>query len=107
MRKADGMANSPELRSALALGALNLQAPLVQDALLDDREFREEYGIQMDGVLSVGEADRTFSSSVLCGAVRKALSSTLVQGVADTEGREWKVERDAGGGGIATAPAVS
>ncbi len=87
------MANSPELRSALALGALNLQAPLVQDALLDDREFREEYGIQMDGVLSVGEADRTFSSSVLCGAVRKALSSTLVQGVADTEGREWKVER--------------
>ena len=93
MRKADGMANSPDLRSALALGALNLQAPLVQDALLEDREFRDEYGIKMDGVLAVGEADRTFSSSVLCGAVRKALSSTLVQGVADREGRAWEVER--------------
>ena len=93
MRKANGMANSPDLRSALALGALSVQAPLVQDALLEDREFRDEYGIEMDGVLAVGEADRAFSSSVLCGAVRKALSSTLVQGVADTEGREWKVER--------------
>ena len=93
MRKADGMANPPELRSALALGALNLQAPLVQDALLDDREFRDEYGIKMDGVLTVGGGDRTFSSSVLCGAVREALSSTRVQRVADREGREWKVER--------------
>ena len=93
MRKADGMANPPELRSALALGALNLQGPLVQDALLDDREFREEYGIKMDGVLALGGEDRTFSSSVLCGAVRKALSSTLRQEVADREGREWKVER--------------
>ena len=92
MRKASGMANSPELRSALALGALSIQAPLVQDALLEDRQFRDEYGIEMDGVLAVGEAERTFSSSVLCGAVRKALASTVVQGLADTEGREWRVE---------------
>ena len=85
------MANSPELRSALALGALDLQPPMIRDTLLEDGEFREEYGIKIDGVLSVGEADRTFNSSVLCRAVRKALSSTQIEKVTDNEGREWKI----------------
>ena len=93
MRKADGMANSPDLRRALALGALSVQAPLVQDALLEDQEFRDEYGIEMDGVLTVEEADWAFSTSVLCGGVRRALSSSLAQEITDREGREWKVER--------------
>ena len=86
------MNNSPELKSALALAALELHPPLVQDTLLDDKKFKEEYGIKLDGVLSIGEANCSFSSSVLCGAVQRVLSSTQTEKVTDKEGREWKVE---------------
>ena len=92
------MADSPDLKSALALAALELQAPLVQDTLLENREFRDEYCIQIDGILSVGETNSSFNCSVLCGAVRRALSSTLPEEATDREGQEWKVKNIGGTG---------
>ena len=92
------MDNSPELKSALALAALDLQAPMVQDTLLEDQRFRDEYGIKLDGILSVGETNSCFSCSILCGAVRRALSSTLPGEATDNEGQKWKVENIAGMG---------
>ena len=88
------MPNSPALKSALARAALDLQAPLIQDTLLEDREFREEYSINIDGVLSVGET--CFNCSVLYGAVRRTLSGGHPEVVTDGDGQEWKVE-SAGG----------
>ena len=86
------MTDSRGLKSALALAALDLQAPLVQDTLLEDRQFREEYGIEIDGVLSVGQTNTCFSCSVLCGAVRRALSSPGPEEATDMGGEEWKME---------------
>lgn len=84
------MPNSPALKSALALAAMDLQAPLIQDTLLEDRQFREEYSIGVDGVLSVGET--CFNCSVLYGAVRRALSGGHLEEITDRDGQEWKVE---------------
>ena len=90
------MPNSPHVRSELALGLLALAPPLIQESLLDDAQFRDEFGIERDPLLVLGDSGPSFVRSELYDAIRQALSDETNLKVTDTEGRAWRlvVEKD-------------
>ena len=86
------MKNSPYERSALAQVALNYAPPLIQETLLGDSDFREEFGFTGDAVLSFGNSGVSVQRSDFFDAVRKVLSNLLEKNVIDIEGQKWKLK---------------
>ena len=98
------MTNSPYIRAALAQATLELAPPMIRETLLSEPEFREQYGVTADAVLTLGDSSISFQRSIFFGALRKAFSDTSKIELADTEGREWRVscENDKDGLSILT-----
>lgn len=93
------MTNSAYLRSALAKAALELLVPpLVRETLLDEPDFREEYGFRADAVLAFDESGISVKRSDLFKAVRMVLSCASVAEVTDRDGRMWKLKNICGEG---------
>lgn len=90
------MTNSPYARSALAQAALVLVHPLIRDTLIEDADFREEYGFTTDAVISFGDSGVSVQRSDLFDAVRKILAGASVKDVTDKKGQKWKL-RNMGG----------
>ena len=90
------MTNSPHGRPAVAQDLLELAPPLIRKSLLDDADFRDEFGFERDRLLVFGESGPSLVRSVLYHAIRQALASESKLKVTDTDGREWRltVERD-------------
>ena len=90
------MPNSPHVRSELALGLLALAPPLIHESLLDDAQFRDEFEIERDPLLVLGDSGPSFVRSELYDAIRQTLSDETDLKVTDTEGRAWRlvVEKD-------------
>ena len=86
------MTNSPYVRSALAHAGLGLLSPLIRTSLLEEPNFREEYGLTTDAVLSFGDSGVSIQRSDFFDAVRGILSGVPVNKVADTDGKTWKLE---------------
>ena len=82
--------NSIDIRSALAHEALKIVPPLIRDTLLEEPDFREEYGFTMDGVISFG--DVSVQCSNFFPAVRKILSGASEENVTDTKNQKWKLK---------------
>lgn len=85
------MTNTPHVRSAMAQAALNLSPPLIRNDLLNESDFREEYGFTMSAVLSFGGSEVSFQSSSLFDAIRKVLAGVPTEKVLDTKSRKWKL----------------
>ena len=83
--------NSPFVKSEIARGLLSLVPPLIHESLLDDKEFRDEFGIIGDSLLVFDESGPSIQRSNLYGAIRQALSGQSEVTVSDTDGREWKL----------------
>lgn len=86
------MTNSPYVRSALAQVALNLLPPLIRNDLLNESDFREEYGFTRTAVLPLAGSDVSAHSSILFDAIRSVLSGASIKKVIDTNGQKWKLQ---------------
>ncbi len=84
--------NNPYVRSALAQAALKLFPPLIRETLLEESEFREEYGFTIDAVISFDGSAVSVQNSILFDAVRKVLSGASVKKVIDTNGWKWTLK---------------
>ncbi|MEW8051280.1 MAG: hypothetical protein AB2809_12975 [Candidatus Thiodiazotropha sp.] len=96
------MSNTPYVRAAMAQAALELVPPLIRKTLLEEREFREEYGFKADAVLAFGDSGVSIQRSALFDAIREILSGVSELGVTDTEEREWKLRNEAENGDLPT-----
>lgn len=96
------MSNTPYVRAAVAQAALELAPPLVRKTLLEEREFREEYGFKADAVLAFGDSGVSIQRSALFDAIREILSGVSELDITDTEEREWKLINEAEDGDLPT-----
>lgn len=85
-----GIKDSAYVRSSLALGALNLAPPAIRKRLVEQLDFRREYGFQSDAVL-VFNGSMTIQSSIFFAAIRKVLSGESEVYISATDGSQWKV----------------
>lgn len=88
------MKNSPYIRSALVQAALDQVPPLIQRTLINQRDFRKEYGIKSDTFVDFGGTDISIQRSKLFKAVRDVFAEQSKVTVTDTNGRNWKVSTD-------------
>lgn len=83
--------NNPYVRYALARKALELVPPLVRGTLLEDSNFRKEYGFVRDRTLSFDGYDISVQRSTLFVAARKVLSGASEKKVINTKGQKWRL----------------
>ena len=86
------MTNRPYGKSALAHVALDLTPPLIQETLLEEPGFREDYGFTDNAVLSFGDSGVSVQRSDFFDAVRMVLSGVSERDVTDMKGQEWKLK---------------
>ena len=87
------MKDSSYERSVLAQMVLDLASPLIGDTLLEEPEFREEYGLQADAIITFYDVDVSVQRSSLFSAIREVLSDrSKKEEVTDTKGQKWKVK---------------
>ena len=96
------MSNSAYVRSALAQATLELAPPLIRNTLLEESEFRKEYGFEMNPVLAFGDSGFSIQRSELFDAIREILSGASEVEVADTDGRKWKLNNESEEGKLPT-----
>ena len=84
--------NSPYVRSALALKVLEFTPPIICDTLLEESNFREDYGFIDNAVLSLDKSGISVRRSDLYDAVRKVLSSESIAEVVDTNDQNWRLK---------------
>ena len=96
------MSNTPYVRAAMAQAAMGLVPPLIRNTLLEEREFREEFGFKTDAVLAFGDSGVSVQRSALFDAIREILLGVSELDMADTEEREWKLRNEAENGDLPT-----
>ena len=92
------MVNSPFVKSEIAQALLNLTPPLIQESLLDDAHFCDEFEFARDPILAFGDSGPSFLRSRLYNTVRKALTDETDLKVMDTDGKAWKIVLGKGNG---------
>jgi hypothetical protein len=94
------MTNSPYVRSALAMAALELVPPLIRKTLIEDAGFREQYGFKANAFIGIGESGVSIQRSQLFDAIRKTLSGAFEEVVTDNDGLEWMLTNKSEPGGL-------
>ena len=90
------------VRSALAHAALELAPPLMRQTLLEDSEFRKEYGCRGDGIIAFGNSGVSIQRSKLFDAIRDILSGASEVEVTDKDRQEWKLTNQSEKGKLPT-----
>ncbi len=92
------VAEIPNGRALLAQASLEHAPLLIQQTLLDDAHFREEFGFKRDLVLEFGNSELSIRRSELYDAIRQVFLGESELTVTDAEGKDWSlsVERDEG-----------
>ena len=85
------MTDNAYAKSVLAHVAMDFVPQLIRETLLGDSQFRDEYGLTMDGVLSFGDSKVSVQQSDFFNAVRHVLSDLSEYEVTDTKGHRWKL----------------
>ena len=76
----------------MALLALESIPPILRETLARDVRMRDNYGIQIDTVLNVGDSDFSAPVSALVTGVRRALGGTAKPTLRDSDGNDWSIE---------------
>ena len=92
------MSNSPSVRSFIAHSFLGFTPPLIRQALLDESEFQQEYGLIPEAVVTIGDSGITFRCSKLINAIKTIFSGIPGQEITDVEGRVWGLRNKASNG---------
>ena len=86
------MVDRDYVRSAVLQVGLEDAPPMVRASLLDDAQFRAEYGVATDERVAFGDRERVwFQRSRVFGVVRRVLDDRSEAEVVDTDGKKWKV----------------
>ena len=88
------MSNSIYVRSAIARSALELWPPLIRRSLLDESEFRQEYGLRSETAITFGDSGVWIPSSELFDSIRSIFSGASEGRVSDTNGLVWTLRDD-------------
>lgn len=83
-------------KSALTVAALDRVPPLIRMSLLGDQSFRDEFGLTMTAIISLGISGPCVQRSDLFDAVRSVLAKGDIVKVTDAEGDVWKLKNEAG-----------
>lgn len=86
------MKNNQFIKSELIKVAFTHIHPLISSSLLEDIDFREEYGYMADPILTFKELDVSFQSSNLFKSVQKMFAGSSTEVVTDTIGKKWKLK---------------
>ncbi len=81
--------NSPYIKSVLVHSALKFVHPLIRETLFEDTDFRKDYGLKDNGVLSFNEVGFSIRRSDLFEAVRKVTSGLSPLEITDIAGQQW------------------
>ncbi len=73
---------------------MNFVPPLIRETLLEDSDFRDEYDISTDSVLSFGDSGVSIDRHQLFDAVRNVLAGASSQEVIDKNGRKWLLDNE-------------
>lgn len=92
------MSNSPYVRAAMAHAALEFVPPLIRKSLLDEPEFRQEYGFRTEAVLGFGDSSVSIQRTGIFDAVRQCLAGSVELKVTDADDREWQLRNEAEAG---------
>jgi len=80
----------------MAQVALELVPPLIRKSLLNDQNFREDYGFKMEAVIAFGASGVSVQRSELFDAVRAVLGGEAAAAMGDAEGGVWNLQNEAG-----------
>ena len=89
------MTNTPYERAAIAVAVLKLIPPLIRKSLLNDRSFREEYGLKTEARIFFGGGSVSFQRSEFFDAVRAVLAGEAAAELSDAEDLNWNLTNDA------------
>ena len=92
------MSNPPFVRAAIVQTILEYYTPLMRETLTDEPDFRREYGIGADAIVSFSAPNVSFQQSVLFDSIREILRGLPELTIADTKNREWKLTSQAARG---------
>ena len=83
------------LTPAIAAKVLELLPPLIRKTLLDESEFRQEYGLRSQAVITFGDSRVSIHSSELFDSIREFFSGASERQVSDTNGLVWTLRDEA------------
>ena len=84
-------AEIPNLRALSAKAMLDLAPPLIQNSLLEDTLFWDEFGIKLAPFLTFEDSGVSIQRSELYDVIRQVLSGESNLTVTDIDGREWRL----------------
>ena len=88
------MSSAEETRTTMALLALESIPPTLRETLARDVRLRDNYGIQIDTILNVGDSDFRAPVSAIVAGVSGALGGTPRTTLRDTDGNDWSIEAE-------------
>ncbi len=88
------MSSAEETRTTMALLALESIPPTLRETLARDVRLRDNYGIQIDTILNVGDSDFRAPVSAIVAGVSAALGGTPRTTLRDTDGNDWSIEAE-------------
>lgn len=88
------MTKSPYLRASLVQATLEHVPPLIRQSLLEQRSFREEFGLGIDAVVKFDDLDISIQRSELFQAIRDVLDDRPGVAVTDTDGKNWTISAE-------------
>lgn len=76
-------------RASLVLAALEWVPPIIRNSLLDESEFRQEYGLTSEALIEFGDSDVSIRRSEIFAAARRTLEGVVDVEVTDEKGQVW------------------
>jgi hypothetical protein len=86
------MADRKATRGAISVGLLMMFPPVLREAALDDRDFRQGLGLNLNAVIDLSASGLSFDRSTLFSAVRKLLGGeTKSCDIVAKDGGHWNL----------------
>ncbi len=87
------MSRKEYIRASFAIAALQHFSPIVRNAIIGEKDFRNEFQVTADAIVNFGKEGIGFQRSVLFDAIKAALSGNGEElSVTDTGGSAWRVQ---------------
>ena len=88
------MTTDIDAKTILAMNCLSFVPPLIRGTLLEESDFRDEYCLTTDSILSFGETGLSIDRRVLFDGIREVLAGASNREVSDINGRKWLVQNN-------------
>ena len=87
------MTDSAYAKSALTHLAMDFVPPLICETLLEESDFRDEYCLTTDSILSFGDTGLSIDRRELFDGIREVLARDSNREVIDINGRKWLIQK--------------